>query len=116
MTHYDCHVNFKKQVPIYRPAFFDKAGINFDSEKIVIVLDLPAHRGLPDSKLYMPADHLYQIKDTHAEKCYPGTTLLALPHQLQQASQAAGVSLEMWDAQALLCDLDRVRRAVPEYV
>ena len=105
-----------KQVPIYRPASFDRAGIDFVSERIVIiiVLDLPAHRGSPRSDLYMSADHLCQSNDSLAKKCYPGTTLLTLPHQLQQAHQATGVFLEIGDAQELRFGLDRARRAVPK--
>ena len=117
MNRYDCRVNFKKQDPIYRPAIFRHVGISMSvsgEAKSVVVLDLPAHRGFPTGKLHIPSDAtLYQVKGAQAENRHPGTILLGLPHQLQQASRSAGVSIGLWDAQALLYDLNRVRRYVP---
>ena len=107
----------KKQDPIYRLAWFRHVAVAMpvsDVLQSVIVLDLPAHGAFPACKLHIPGNaQLPYGTYSRAPNHYPGTILLDLPYQLQQASGFAGISLEVWDAQALLHDLDRVRRYVP---
>ena len=121
MTHHDYRTTFmnnNRQAPIYRPAIFRHVGVivpMHNDAKFVIVLDLPAHRGSPASKLHIPIDaKLPHATYSCAQNGYsPGTISLGLPRQLQQAPQSAGISLDIRDAQALLYDLYRVRRWVP---
>ena len=96
--------------PFYRPAEFQYVGLSQPDMKLVIVLDLPCHRGFPACKLYIPASARLS-HGTYSQDPYlhPGTILLGLPYQLQQASQSAGISLAVWDAQALFDDLHRIK-------
>ena len=105
--------NFAPKLPIYRyyrPAVFQYVGLTQLGMEIAIVFDLPWHRGFPAQKFYILADApLPSPPYSGAQNHHPGTILLGFPYKLQQATQAAGISLSMRDAQPILCELDRVR-------
>ena len=92
----------------HRPAIFQYVGLTQPDMKIAILFDLPYHRGFPEQKFHIPIDATLLYATYSGTQHHLGTILLGLSDQLQRASKSAGISLSIWDTQALLCDLDRV--------